>query len=169
MEEYVRKDIAKAIIEKGFNDEKSCLFAYNDEQIINPEVVQKYGKLTDDGYYELTKDGGGDLEWDYVYIYKTFLLQRRNIIVKRNYVSAPSIYKVLNWLRTEKRIHVTPYKDFYGGFYSVRICDENLKYSENGEYNGVEPIYENEKVLMGYESFEEAANEGIEYVLKEMI
>lgn len=42
---------------------------YFRHQIIRPEIVEKYGGLTDDGYYELTKDCGcgGKLRFDEVY------------------------------------------------------------------------------------------------------
>ena len=51
MEDFVTKDIAVKLQQKGYN--KDSLFAFNDEQIINPEVEKKYGPLTDDGYYAI--------------------------------------------------------------------------------------------------------------------
>ena len=103
MEEFVTRDIAVKLQQKGYN--KDSLFAFNDEQVINPKVIEKYGALSDDGYYELTKHGGGNLEWDYVYIYQTKLTLCRNIIIKRNFVLAPTIHQTLKWLR-EKDIMI---------------------------------------------------------------
>lgn len=105
MEDFVPYDLAVKLRDKGFNC--NCLFAFNDEQIINPNVVEKYGALSDDGYYELTKNGGGELDWDYVYIYETKLMLKRNIILKRNFIDAPTISQVLKWLREEKKIYVS--------------------------------------------------------------
>ena len=45
-------------------------FHYFRHQIILPEIVEKYGDLTDDGYFELTKRGGGKLRFDQVYGYE---------------------------------------------------------------------------------------------------
>lgn len=53
MEDFVTFDLAVKLKEKGFK--KKCLFAYNDEQVINPKVIEEYGNLTDDGYYEQFK------------------------------------------------------------------------------------------------------------------
>lgn len=48
-------------------------FHYFKHQIIRPEIIEKYGDLTDDGYYELTKDCGGELDFDEVYGYEWVL------------------------------------------------------------------------------------------------
>ena len=42
-------------------------------QIIRPEIIEKYGDLTDDGYYELTRNCGGKLDFDEVYGYEWVL------------------------------------------------------------------------------------------------
>lgn len=48
-------------------------FHYFKDQIIRPEIVEKYGELSDDGYYELTKRCGGELDFDEVYGYEWVL------------------------------------------------------------------------------------------------
>lgn len=45
-------------------------FHYFKHQIILPEIIEKYGELSDDGYFELTKRGGGKLRFDEVYGYE---------------------------------------------------------------------------------------------------
>jgi hypothetical protein len=105
-EDIVSHNIAVKLSEKGF-DYKTT-YSYNEEQIINPLVIEQYGGLSDDGYYELTKDGGGDLEWDFVYIYSNELVKTDRIYVNRNTVSAPTMYQVAKWLRTEHNIEVVP-------------------------------------------------------------
>lgn len=102
--EFVPKDLIIKLQEKGLN--KKTYFVYNDEQVINPDVVEKYGELSDDGYYELTKQGGGKLKWNYVYIYQTEIMPKRYVIVERNCVNAYTIEEVLDWVRDEKKIHV---------------------------------------------------------------
>ena len=105
-EDIVSYDIAIKLNEKGFNYKTT--YSYNQEQIINPLVIEQYGGLSDDGYYELTKEGGGDLDWDYVYIYSNELVKTDHIYINRNTVSAPTIYQVAKWLRTEHNIEVVP-------------------------------------------------------------
>lgn len=105
-EDIVPHNIAVKLSEKGF-DYKTT-YSYNEEQIINPLVIEQYGGLSDDGYYELTKEGGGDLEWDFVYIYSHELVKTDRIYVNRNTVSAPTIYQVAKWLRTEHNIDIVP-------------------------------------------------------------
>jgi hypothetical protein len=48
-------------------------FHYFKDQIIRPEIIEKYGELSDDGYFELTKRGGGKLRFDEVYGYEWVL------------------------------------------------------------------------------------------------
>lgn len=55
MEDFVTFEIANKLKEKGFN--YKTIYSYNEEQIINPLVIEQYGELSDDGYYELTKEG----------------------------------------------------------------------------------------------------------------
>lgn len=105
-EDIVSHNIAVKLSEKGF-DYKTT-YSYNEEQIINPLIIEQYGGLSDDGYYELTKDGGGDLEWDFVYIYSNELVKTNRIYVNRNTVPAPTIYQVAKWLRTEHNIDIVP-------------------------------------------------------------
>lgn len=68
---------AKSILPKEFYDfikkhkfEVQSDFHYFRHQIILPEIVEKYGELSDDGYFELTKRGGGELRFDQVYGYE---------------------------------------------------------------------------------------------------
>lgn len=159
MDGFIPKDLAIILHEKGFNGK--CSYAFNDEQIINPEVEKKYGPLTDDGYYELTKDGGGDLEWDYVYIYETMLLSRRDIIVKRNFVPAPSLAQVLKWLNQYKRIHIFTDICSEGYFFAIRY---DILEEEDKSFS-----FQTEHTDDCYSSSEEAILNGIEYIIQKKL
>lgn len=152
-EDFVTFEIAKKLKEKGFNEK--CLFAYNDEQVINPKVVKEYGNLSDDGYYELTEDGGGKLKWDNVYIYEQQIILRDKIIIKRNFIDAPTIAQVLKWLREEKNIHI-----------EIRLFTCGYGFD-------IYKIYPKERIVwsgtLEYETFEQAAIRGIEYTLYNLI
>ncbi len=155
MEDFVPYELAIKLRDEGFN--YNCLFAYNDEQIINPDVVEKYGALSDYSYYELTKDGGGELDWDYVYVYKTKLMLKRNIIVKRNFIDAPTISQVLKWLREEKKIHI--------------LIDVRMDLSWFYEIWGIEISLHPLGCVpyQKHQSYELAALAGIEYVIDNLI
>lgn len=159
MEDFVPFEIAKKLKEKGFD--YKCLFVYNKEQIINPEIVKAFGELTDDGYYELTKEGGGKLDWSFVYINEYQLIQYRDVLFARGMIKAPTISHVLKWLREEKNIHIIVEMYDSGWYYTlfpnVRWENDKLK---------------SDTYIMSFKhktSFEQAALEGIKYVLDNFI
>jgi hypothetical protein len=151
--EVITFEIAKKLKEKGFD--YKCLFVYNKEQIINPEVVKTFGELSDDGYYELTKDGGGELDWDFVYVNNYQLIQYRDVIIPREMIKAPTISQVLKWLREEKKIAINI--EFIPYVWQYKILDMSFE-------NRFEPCG-----LTLFSNYEEAAITGIEYVLDNLI
>jgi hypothetical protein len=72
-------------------------------------------------------------------------------------ISAPTIYQVLKWLREEKKLHVHPEPAYFSkvGLWEVYIVNINdyVQCSTNKEYD----------------SYEDAALDGIEYVLDNLI
>lgn len=60
-------ETSKKLIEK-FGIKPSCPFAFVKKQTIRKEIIEKYGHLSDDGFYELTEDCGGSLKFDEVYV-----------------------------------------------------------------------------------------------------
>lgn len=157
MEDFIPFELVVKLKEKGFKEK--CLFAYNDNQVINPKVVEEYGNLTDDGYYELTEDCGGKLKFDDVYIYEQQIILQDKIIIKRNFIDAPTISQVLKWLREEK-IYIVPTfcvdqnDNGYWDFRLISTMDGMLIYDE---------------IKNRYNSYEQAALAGIEYVLNKLI
>ncbi len=156
MSDFVTLEIAKKLKEKGFS--YGCLFVYNKEQVINPEIIKEFGELSDDGYYELTKDGGGRFDWNFVYIYETQLIQYSDVIIEKDIVRAPTISQALKWLREEMNIiclpHIDPFEEKWF-FYVVKLPQA----TDIPEYFST-PIYN---------TYEEAALAGIEYVLDKLI
>lgn len=157
MEDFVTYEITLKLKEKGFKEK--CLFAYNDEQVINPKVIEEYGNLTDDGYYELTEDGGGKLKFDNVYIYEQQIILRDKIIIERNFIDAPTISQVLKYLREKYSIHIStkPYP-----------CEDGLMWHyEIRKFNQyISAVVANKT---GFTKEEYAALDGIEYVLDNLI
>ena len=159
MEDFVTFEIAKKLKEKGFN--YKTIYSYNEEQIINPLVIEQYGELSDDGYYELTKEGGGDLEWSFVYIYNYELVKTDRIYVNRNTLSSPTISQVLKWLRKEKNIHIPI--DFFVDIDTNEVCWYYSIKDIKNELNYISYVYS------GKESYENSVLAGIEYVLDNLI
>ena len=160
---FIPYEIEKKLQDKGFNH--ASLFAYNDEQIINPEVVEKYGELTDDGYYELTKNCGGTLDFNYVYIYKRTIMLRRNIIVKRNFLLAHVPSEALEWLRNEKQILVTivPMETSVG---KTELCFGIYKIVTDGLY---QPLYNSYVDNESNAKYDDVELKAIEYVIDNLI
>ena len=157
MEDFVTFELAVKLKEKGFD--YKCLFVYNKEQIINPEIVKAFGELTDDGYYELTKEGGGKLDWSFVYINEYQLIQYRDVLFAREMIKAPTISQVLKWLFDEKQLFVNidcNICDKFGLFFTIYKKGE-----ETWEACGFDDNY--------YNKPEEATLAGIEYLLNNLI
>lgn len=157
MEDFVPFELAVKLTEKGFD--YKCLFVYNKEQIINPEIVKAFGGLSDDGYYELTKEGGGKLDWSFVYINEYQLIQYRDVLIAREMIKAPTISQVLKWLFDEKQLFVNidcNICDKFGLFFTIYKKGE-----ETWEACGFDDNY--------YNKPEEAALAGIEYLLDNLI
>lgn len=72
----------------------------------------------------------------------------------RFYIDAPTISQVLKWLRKEKKMHIIIPASFDEGYW-WEVRDFNRKISE----------YSNNE----YTSYEEAATDGIKYVLNNLI
>lgn len=165
--DFVDFSLAVKLKEKGFD--YKCLFVYNKEQIINPEIVKAFGELSDDGYCELTKEGGGKLDWSFVYINEYQLIQYRDVLIPRETIKAPTIAQALKWLRNTRELFISPcvitdYQDdfhrdtTYWSFIIANISSGDYIYIE------YERVTENR-----YDSYEQAALAGIEYVLDNLI
>lgn len=161
-EDIVKYEIALKLNNKGFNEKTT--FSYNQEQIINPLVIEKYGGLSDDGYYELTKQGGGELDWDYVYIYSNELVKTDRIYINRNTISAPTIYQVGKWLRKEYNIDIIPMP--LSPSTVLKVMDGE-KYALYLFQNGNRIIQDTKKVC--FVTYEEALLNGILYIIENVI
>ena len=138
-------------------------FVYNKEQIINPEIVKKHGNLTDDGYYELTKDCGGPYNFNEVYIYDYKLMLRRDVWVEKEMVYAYTIEQVFTWLREEKDIHIitVPEKIYDYTCYGLQII----------QFNSPKHNFDNFRMNSSYDNIDycDVCIIGIEYVINNLI
>ena len=160
---FVTFEIAKKLKEKGFG--YKCLFVYNKEQIINPEVVKTFGELSDDGYYELTKEGGGKLDWDFVYVNNYQLIQYRDVLIPREMIKAPTISQVLKWFRKEHHLHFEVVGASYG--YNLIISDTPDKGGTDRYFSHANDDGPNDGGA--WDEYKDCVLYGIKYVLDNLI
>jgi hypothetical protein len=159
--DFLPIDVCKKIQEKT---NLKSLFVYNKEQIINPEIIEKHGDLTDDGYYELTKDCGGPYKFNEVYIYDYKLMLKRDVWVGKEMVYAYTIQDAINYL-LNKGILITTFANRN----NYSMCAEVLVKDEE-EYGWVQKHFTdfnfNEN---SYEAYEECMMEAINFVINNLI
>ncbi len=114
----VNTQIAKRIKELDLPIEYQ--YVYANTYVINDDVIRKHGYLSDDGYYELTKQGGGEYDWDYVYVRREQLMSR-NRCYYDDFIKAPFVEDVLRYFRDEMNIHVNV-------IYNIAIPDSSERY-----------------------------------------
>ena len=144
MEEFVNIELAIKLKEKGFKEE--CLTYY--------DAIDNVGLLYNTQYTN-----------DLSPCQYTDLLQSHNTDVavcqsddSEYCVDAPTILQVLKWLRDEKKLYITP---------SDILIEDNMKWDfQIDDLNTSDIIYESHLI---YNSYEEAAIAGIEYVLNNLI
>lgn len=110
-EDYVTLEVAQLLKEKGFDCYVSSMFS--NVYRIKDEIIEKYPGLSDDGYYDLLKDNGGNLSEEEVFGYyiepvhiscrntKTYFNHYPGMICAR-----PMLYEAHKWLRNKKGLFV---------------------------------------------------------------
>ena len=160
--DFLPIELCKKIQEK--TNFKKSLFVYNKEQIINPEIIEKHGDLTDDGYYELTKDCGGPYEFNEVYIYVYKLKIKIGVFDEDEMVYAYTIQDVVNYL-LNKGILITTFANHN----NFSMCAE-VYVKDEEEYGWIQKHFTdfsfNEN---SYEAYKECMIEAINFVINNLI
>lgn len=126
--------------------------------------LHKYGELSDDGFYELTKDGGGDLEWEDVYSNEPHLefnnnCNKYNDIYGRTCVSAPLLQIAQKYIREKYNLEIEIFVDSPKKYcYNVCNLNDGTSWMPNGK--GV--------IQGGLTSYEECINTAITLILNEL-
>ena len=141
MEDFVPFELAKKLKEKGFTC-KYPFAMYNE--------LGSYCPLTTSSDYVTCESG---YKYRCYYDYNDF---------DENDFIAPTISQVLKWLREEKFILIglSPMQE-YDGNEMIEWCSTIYKADKQGGMSWIEEFY--------YESYEQAAIAGIEYVLDNLI
>lgn len=141
MEDFVAFEIAKKLKEKGF----TCKYPFG---MYNESG--SYCPLTTSSDYVTCESG---YKYRCYYDYNDF---------DENDFIAPTISQVLKWLREEKLILIglSPMQE-YDGNEMIEWCSTIYKADKQGGMSWMEELY--------YESYEQAALAGIEYILDNLI
>lgn len=137
--EFVDFNLAKGLKEKGFN--KECLGWYY------PAEVCGFDYKTTIVFNSSVYRGSN---------YKDMLVSHKD----EKYIDVPTISQVLEWLREEKELHVEIYmyhNCYLWEIYNTKMYDEDFT-QKSEKYSETE-----------YETYEQAALAGIEYVLDNLI
>lgn len=152
--------VCKLAAEAGYNEmEENAYLRYSE---ITAYARKKYGDLSDDGYYELTTDMGGDEPFDKIYSKKYSLCMRysgRNLDYLKEEIeayAAPRIDTLAMWLRENYDTNVHVEKCACNLW---RYCVEN-----NGHTGDFAMRSENY-----FKDYFVAYNKGLEDVLRELI
>ena len=141
-------------------------------EIVSFEIAQK---LKEKGFYYkcfATYDKDGMLGYNYVQPEKNCAIGFDDCLCANNIenngcIDAPTISQVLKWLREEKNIHINI------DFYSDKISDNEYTYWSYRiiDMNNGKIIYkfDNKQCMLEFESYEEVAITGVEYVLDNLI
>ena len=151
MEDFVTFEIAKKLKEKGFKEH--CLAHYGNTGGFYSNVIDTYDRPNQD--------------LDYIDFLNCF-----NAGNSIGLIDAPTISQVLKWLRKEKKIHITVLvitecdkdadnnicKEWFWSFSIINLNDGSTVYDDFEKIDCIE-----------YQSYEEAALAGIEYVLDNLL
>lgn len=137
-------EIAKKLKEKGFNKNCSSFYALDN---FTAEYIDDCGDA-----YEVDFEKGE--------LYLNYPIKSTKF--KDKMLDAPTISQVLKWLREEKLILIglSPMQE-YDGNEMIEWCSTIYKADKQGGMSWMEELY--------YESYEQAALAGIEYILDNLI
>lgn len=104
-------ELAKLLPMIGFgknNMEDWHKHAFTQGWRVRDDAEELYGSLTDDGYYELTVEGGGSLKWEDVYTNDWHISDFYPMDGQEFYLQ-PTIYEVQTFLRKTHHKQITVY------------------------------------------------------------
>lgn len=117
MNEYLSLSLSLRLKDVGYDKPSNMMYCHNYR--VKDEILKEYPNLSDDGYLELTKEHGGQLDKDDVYGYYDEAIYARCINDKFHFEDypdmlcvCPKISNVIEWLRVKKDIFINIYPDF---------------------------------------------------------
>ena len=152
----VKIEIALLLAKTNFSkDDMEDWYEHNyvKHTTVREEIYDKFGELSDDGFYELTKEGGGELDWNEVYDYDW--CYHTHYPIDDKFLFCPTYYEVQTFLRDKHKKQIT-----------VTSISQ-----ESWQYRITEP---NQRLIDGkfgedFETYEKALIDAIKVTLKEII
>ena len=158
--DYVSFSVANLLKEDGFDE--WCDAFWSESPFIPDSTIEKYGELSDDGYFELTVQGGGDIPFYEVYSREPHLEfhNSKNSVDDGIYLnttaSAPMLYFAMKYIMRKYLIDVEVVIDkegYYGSFFDLAKKSPLMK--DVDEPYGIGP----------FKSRQDLMNNAIEYIL----
>lgn len=143
---------AKLLKKLGYNI-KSDLYWVNESGHVKESIIKQYGELSDDGYYELTKYGGGNLNWNQVYERRWVLRNNTWIDDPNKVIIAPYIIDADHWIGDNYNLYVLGDKDKNGYWWKIVNLETMEVIKETNNY---------------YNSMNDTLHTGLLYVLKKL-
>ena len=147
-------------------------FHYFRHQIIRPEIVEKYGDLTDDGYFELTKRGGGKLRFDQVYGYEWVIEGNEHYRHPEIYNTIPA-YSINTIVYELLKYGIYVYVDLTEDGFIGRVTTFRKNTNPTPEGEDIEDVIKNFSFTSGinstdkvYDNMYDAYKDIIEYTIK---
>ena len=121
--EYCDFELSQKLNALGYETESDRVYCKTTE--VSDRIHEEYPGLSDDGYYELTKEGGGELEWEDVYETKFRFMSY--VYRDLDYFYAPRYVTVVHWLESEHDMK----------FKMDPIDSSYAQYTASVEYKGI--------------------------------
>ena len=149
---YVPFDLCKLLYGRR------SFYAWVNHQRISSEVVERYGELTDDGYYELTEEGGGSLKWSEVYESYPVRVDSRTVESDAILCYAPSYEECIRWFLEDRGLLLRTNLRESGWGWSLskvsRLSGDSYSVKELGSLVGFRSeeaaLYSGMAILLGY-------------------
>jgi hypothetical protein len=154
------------------NFEASSDSHYFKHQIIRSEIVEKYGELTDDGYFELTKRGGGKLRFDEVYGYE-WVIESNNKYRDPEFYNTIPAYSISTVVDELLKYGIYVYVDLTEDGFVGRVTTFRKNINPTPEDEDVEDVIKNFSFTSGinstgiaYDNMYDAYEDIIRYTIK---
>lgn len=122
---------------------------------VRDDAYRKYGDLSDDGFYELTENGGGELKWEEIYTNDWAVSNDHYPMDDEEFLYCPTIYDVKTYLRKEHKLQITVYSKSQESWqYRITIPHQELS---DGIFNE------------DFNEYEDALKDALKIALKQVI
>lgn len=123
---FVNLSMAIMLNHWGYKNGRYNEMVYREQTVINPDVMEKYfpdEDCTDSDIYELTVEGGGDLQWNEVYVLD-WVFDKKRYFGKE--IDAPTLWEANSFVRNKFNIFAEAIPSKYVDgvqYYEIKVHD----------------------------------------------